>query len=245
MFTHPVPGPITSPYGPRKIGFHNGQDYGWLLADPDGSKHIYSPATGVVSVGWNVLVGNYVLIATSTVTIRLAHLASVAVKTGQTVTQGKTFIGVMGRTGAQTFGIHLHVDVYQNGSRVNPAPYFTIPFGTPTDSVERTPDMPILVSLVQGNPPKSVGDYAVIGDGGVVGLRAKEDADLINTCKRAMWDREPVYGAQADQLAALFARVAVKADIDYTRLASEVAKLVKVPTASENGAAARAAIVKP
>jgi hypothetical protein len=128
MFMHPVPGPITSPYGPRRIGFHNGQDYGWLLADPDGSKLIYAPATGTVTVGRNALVGNYVLIASRGVTIRLAHLASVRVKTGQIVTQGQTLIGVMGNTGAQSLGVHLHVDVYKGSTRVNPAPYFTVPF---------------------------------------------------------------------------------------------------------------------
>lgn len=128
MFMHPVPGPITSPYGPRKIGFHSGQDYGWLLADRDGSKLIYAPATGTVTVGRNALVGNYVLIASQGVTIRLAHLASVRVKTGQIVTQAQTLIGIMGNTGAQSLGVHLHVDVYRGSGRVNPAPYFTVPF---------------------------------------------------------------------------------------------------------------------
>ncbi len=128
MFMHPVPGPITSRYGPRRIGFHNGQDYGWLLADPDRSKLIYAPATGTVTVGRNALVGNYVLIASRGVTVRLAHLASVRVKTGQIVTQGQTLIGVMGNTGAQSLGVHLHVDVYKGSARVNPAPYFTVPF---------------------------------------------------------------------------------------------------------------------
>ena len=139
MFMHPVPGPITSPYGPRKIGFHSGQDYGWLLADPDRSKHIYAPATGVATIGWNALVGNYVLIASSGVTIRLAHLAVVKVKTGQIVTQAQTLIGIMGTTGAQSRGVHLHVDVYRGSGRVNPAPYFTIPFhikpSTPRETI--------------------------------------------------------------------------------------------------------------
>ena len=145
MFMHPVPGPITSPYGPRRIGFHNGQDYGWLKADPDNSKRIYAPATGTVTVGRNVLVGNFVLIDTDTATIRLAHLASIAVKSGQTVTQGQTFIGVMGATGSQTFGVHLHVDVYKKSQRVNPAPYFTIPFGTTVAPVEEEDDMKPIV----------------------------------------------------------------------------------------------------
>lgn len=85
--------------------------------------------------------------------------------------------------------------------------------------------MPTFVPLVLGNPPRLNGDWAMIGDGGVVGLRAKEDADLINIAKRAMIEGEPIYGAQADQLQALFARVALKPTaIDYTKLAAEIVK---------------------
>ena len=129
VFMHPVPGPITSGFGPRKIGFHNGIDYGWLYADPDGSRIIYAPASGVVTVAWNALVGNYISLPTRYGTLRLAHFASIRVKTGQIVTQGVTVLGVMGNTGLQARGIHLHVDLYRAGVRVDPAPYFTIPFG--------------------------------------------------------------------------------------------------------------------
>ncbi|MFD1362669.1 peptidoglycan DD-metalloendopeptidase family protein [Lentibacillus salinarum] len=47
-----------------------------------------------------------------------AHLSSISVDPGQKVEKGSK-IGVMGSTGNST-GVHLHFEVYQNGSRQNP-----------------------------------------------------------------------------------------------------------------------------
>ncbi len=47
-----------------------------------------------------------------------AHLASISVSVGQTVSRGSK-IGVMGRSGNST-GIHLHFEVYQNGKIIDP-----------------------------------------------------------------------------------------------------------------------------
>ncbi|HLB60783.1 MAG TPA: M23 family metallopeptidase [Patescibacteria group bacterium] len=47
-----------------------------------------------------------------------AHLATVAVKSGDTVTR-ETVIGTMGRTGWAS-GVHLHLEIYQDGETVNP-----------------------------------------------------------------------------------------------------------------------------
>lgn len=47
-----------------------------------------------------------------------AHLASISVSVGQTVSRGSS-IGIMGRTGNST-GIHLHFEVYQNGKIIDP-----------------------------------------------------------------------------------------------------------------------------
>ena len=161
MFMHPVPGPITAPFGPRKLfGFHNGIDYGCLYADPDGSKIVYAPASGVVTVAWNALVGNYISLPTRHGILRLAHFASIRVKTGQTVTQGVTVLGVMGQTGLQAAGVHLHVDLYRSGVRVDPAPYFTIPFGKtpkPAPVYEEEDDMkPIVFKRTEGTPEWSL-----------------------------------------------------------------------------------------
>lgn len=100
-------------------------------------------------------------------------------------------------------------------------------------TLDKETSMPVLVPLVVGNPPRVNGDYALVGDGGVVGLRAKEDADLINIAKRAMLDGEPIYGNQADQLQALFARVAVKATsgLDMSALLAEFKKQIDAAVA--------------
>lgn len=47
-----------------------------------------------------------------------AHLASISVSTGQSVSSGSK-IGVMGTTGNST-GIHLHLEVYRNGKIIDP-----------------------------------------------------------------------------------------------------------------------------
>jgi len=51
-----------------------------------------------------------------------AHLASIKVSAGQVVESGQK-IGVMGTTGSST-GIHLHFELYKNGSLVNPAKFY-------------------------------------------------------------------------------------------------------------------------
>ena len=56
---------------------------------------------------------------------RYAHLQSVGVKLGQSVKAGQQ-IGVQGNTG-NSYGVHLHYEVYRNGSRINPEPYIQSP----------------------------------------------------------------------------------------------------------------------
>ena len=66
--------------------------------------------------------GNYVLIWHDyTYSTRYAHLSSVSVSVGDIVEQGQT-IGYEGNTGRSS-GPHLHFEVIENGTRVNPMNY--------------------------------------------------------------------------------------------------------------------------
>lgn len=124
-YIRPTTGPVTSPYGSRRGGFHYGVDIG----NARGTK-VVAAASGVVSkvVGGCVegrtscggRYGNYVVIehpnGTSTM---YAHLSSVSVSVGQNVSQGKK-IGTLGNTGRST-GPHLHFEVRNaNGSTMRP-----------------------------------------------------------------------------------------------------------------------------
>lgn len=252
---------VGAPYGYSSayVGMHNGEDHFWLGKESslalgistEQSKRVYPVVDGYVghtedaALGlgvWQQIDGSH--------RAYWWHLRDREPARAYTTSQT---IGRMGTTGTGAGrDEHLHFEVrrspYRKADRINPAPFYSSPDfagdGTPD---RKETDMPILVSLVQGNPPVHVGDYAIVGDGGVIGLQKDRDAILIETAIRAMWNREPIYGERADLLAAAFARVAVKPAapvIDPAVIADAVARALKVPTAAENGAAARAAIVK-
>ncbi|MEL3974516.1 M23 family metallopeptidase [Rossellomorea oryzaecorticis] len=109
-------GYISSKQGPRWGKTHKGID----IARPD-DKTIKSVDNGVVvSAGWDDGgYGNKVVIdhQNGYKTI-YAHLDSISVSAGQTVGRGEK-IGIMGTTGQST-GVHLHIEVYKNGSLINP-----------------------------------------------------------------------------------------------------------------------------
>lgn len=99
--------------------YHKGID----IARPSG-KAILAADNGVVELAGydNSGYGNKVVInhqnGYKTV---YAHLDSIDVKAGETVPKG-TSIGVMGSTGNST-GVHLHFEMYKNGSLVDPLEY--------------------------------------------------------------------------------------------------------------------------
>lgn len=124
---------VTSPYGQRihpitgKGDMHRGQDIvtdsgDWTVREVTGGK--------VLRISFDNSRGNYVDVQTEPNTFeRYQHLATVAVKVGQTLKQGDT-IGRAGTTGAST-GVHLHFGVYRNGTAesnaINPVPWSSIP----------------------------------------------------------------------------------------------------------------------
>lgn len=126
MALWPLNGPITSYYGPRWGGFHNGLD----IAGPRYTPIRAAAAGQVVTVGKPYLAYG----DTATVVI-IAHGSNVAtlyghlddksrpppVSIGQLVTAG-TVIGYVGMTGWTT-GPHLHFMTIVDGRAVNPVPY--------------------------------------------------------------------------------------------------------------------------
>jgi murein DD-endopeptidase MepM/ murein hydrolase activator NlpD len=124
VLSAPVPGGITSGFGPRKhpifgtIRMHTGVDFSGTSGTP-----IKAAADGVVVVaevrgGY----GNAVVIDHDNALATLyAHQSRMAVAAGAKVVKGQT-IGYVGSTGFST-GPHLHFEVRVNGNPVDPMRY--------------------------------------------------------------------------------------------------------------------------
>ena len=108
-------GYVSSQMGKRWGRVHQGID----IARPS-TRSIFAADNGVVTnVGYHGTYGNRIIISHNNGYKTLyAHLSSTNVKVGQTVPKG-TKIGVMGSTGRST-GVHLHFEVFKNGSNINP-----------------------------------------------------------------------------------------------------------------------------
>ncbi|HEY8491547.1 MAG TPA: peptidoglycan DD-metalloendopeptidase family protein [Dehalococcoidia bacterium] len=109
-------GEFGAPRGGRYYSYHTGLD----LANKTGTP-VVAAATGIVThAGPEGTYGNSVVInhGNGYVT-RYAHLSSVNVAAGQSVSAGQ-LIGLMGATGYAT-GPHLHFEVIRNGEFINPS----------------------------------------------------------------------------------------------------------------------------
>jgi murein DD-endopeptidase MepM/ murein hydrolase activator NlpD len=113
-----VGGYISSQQGQRWGKAHKGID----IARPS-NRTIKAADNGkVVSAGYDGGYGNKIVIDHQNgLRTVYAHLDSIGVSVGQTVSQGSA-IGVMGSTGNST-GVHLHFEVYKNGALQNPLNY--------------------------------------------------------------------------------------------------------------------------
>lgn len=121
----PVPGPITSGYGPRRLicnsagcstPFHYGLDFG----DPCG-REVRSIGSGTVTfVGAAGGFGNRVIVDHGGFSSIYGHLTSGSyqVSVGQQVSAGQ-FVADVGDTGVGT-GCHLDIKIQQNGSYTDP-----------------------------------------------------------------------------------------------------------------------------
>jgi murein DD-endopeptidase MepM/ murein hydrolase activator NlpD len=113
----PVNGPITSAFGPRWGGMHEGIDIGVPCGTP-----IHAAASGtVIYSGWMDGYGNFVVIDHGNgLATAYGHQSAIYVS-GGSVSQGQA-IGAVGSTGSST-GCHLHFEVRVNGSPVDPLGY--------------------------------------------------------------------------------------------------------------------------
>ncbi len=124
-FIRPVIGPVTSPYGPRRGGFHYGVDIGARRGTP-----AVAAASGIVTTTVKYCVegrircgggyGNFIIIQhPNGMKTRYAHLQSVLVYVGQKVKQGQ-LIAKTGNTG-HTTGPHIHFEEENSyGSKLRP-----------------------------------------------------------------------------------------------------------------------------
>lgn len=118
---------VTSTYGNRMhpiFGterFHSGIDIGAA----SGASVLAADGGTVTVATYSSSYGNYVMIYHSNGTYTLyAHMSSLAVSAGDTVTQGQT-IGYVGATGWAT-GPHLHFEIRNaSGGTENPLNYFS------------------------------------------------------------------------------------------------------------------------
>jgi murein DD-endopeptidase MepM/ murein hydrolase activator NlpD len=107
----PVGGVLTQDYHPG----HNGLDFGIVVGTP-----VKTTMDGkVISAGWNDQgYGNLVIVENGPYRTYYAHLSSIPVSVGDTVTAGTT-IGLSGNTGNST-GPHLHYEIRKDKVAIDP-----------------------------------------------------------------------------------------------------------------------------
>ncbi|QKY71754.1 LysM peptidoglycan-binding domain-containing protein [Lentibacillus sp. CBA3610] len=114
-----VSGYVSSNVGERWGSMHKGMD----IARPSDRSILAADNGTVESAGYDSSgYGNKIVINHNNgLKTVYAHLSSISVSPGETVEKGSK-IGVMGATGNST-GVHLHFEVYKNGSLQNPQDY--------------------------------------------------------------------------------------------------------------------------
>jgi murein DD-endopeptidase MepM/ murein hydrolase activator NlpD len=260
MPTRPARGGISSPYGWRKHPIsglrtlHTGTDYGY-----GGGMTLVAPIRcKVLAYGWAGGYGNRMVLSGQyrgdTITFWLNHLAGSAVPFGLEVPEG-FHVANMGTTGNST-GVHLHLEVFLNAKRVDPEAWFTQSTTAGDGATLIEDDMPLndddkkwIAKTIENAVAKATGGYIVqssdasvlVGPGFVRSLNKEEFGQAIA--------RYPVTQIVANQRA-------FDVHVDIHRplptapgnlsvdLAPVLDAISGLPTAEQNGAAARAAIVK-
>ena len=123
MFSWPVTGTITSPFGWRSNPFGGAPEFhqGLDIAAPMGTTVTAAAGGTVIMAQWYGGYGNYILIDHGGgYSTGYGHLSAIYVAAGQSVQRGQA-IGAVGSTGQST-GPHLHFEVRIAGKPVDPAP---------------------------------------------------------------------------------------------------------------------------
>jgi murein DD-endopeptidase MepM/ murein hydrolase activator NlpD len=115
----PVVGPISSYYGashPLGIDIDGFNLRGAPIGAATSGTVVFAGGNACCSYGLYVVV-----VSPGGIETLYAHLSSISVVQGQTVSQGEQ-LGIIGATGYST-GVHLHFEVIDNGVRVDPLDY--------------------------------------------------------------------------------------------------------------------------
>ncbi len=118
---------VTSPFGNRNTGIagastnHKGVDIGGVYY----TSQVHAAKAGTVIIStYSSSYGNYVVVSHGSGNTTLyAHMSSRSVSVGDYVNQGDV-LGITGSTGISS-GPHLHFEITENGTRVNPLNYLT------------------------------------------------------------------------------------------------------------------------
>ena len=115
----PVKGSVSSRYGVRQSGFHNGTD----IAVPEGTP-VHSPWRGTVIDTYTNSQGGLQMIIDHPNGYRTgyAHLSAAVAAKGQKVRRGQ-IVAKSGNTGHST-GPHLHFTLRKDGERIDPESVF-------------------------------------------------------------------------------------------------------------------------
>ena len=236
--------------GQRNRGFtstHAGIDYGWYNADPTNSQRTYAAAPGKVlqvinTSGWGDGWGSRVVIEHAPgvlTTYNHYWVNGIKVRPGQLVST-KTYLGQMGSTG-KSDGVHLHFELYINGARVDPAPYFSkdLPGTSTTPAGGGLTHFPEteLESDMRSIKHETTGEHALVGEFTFTLMNAgfaNPEAKVWNPngvhilVSDAEWKNiEYLAGQNAKRLSSSAA--STPAVIDYGKLAG----LIKTPTAAQ------------
>ncbi len=119
-YVKPADGSLSSGYGSRSGSSHKGVDVANSIGTP-----IHSVASGkVISAGPATGFGQWVRVQHDNGAITVyGHINTIDVDNGQRVEAGEQ-IATLGNKGKST-GPHLHFEVIENGSKINPMPWLT------------------------------------------------------------------------------------------------------------------------